>query len=382
MVMLLLAGVARADVTAYTTWNNDTGDPAVDAGYADATVGDPTNRVCYDTNPWYTGPSPGSGYVCTWISAKAGVHTNMQMPTIAAAAGWVGSGGLDTSLQGGFAAMVYLTANATLKENVGGGSWEARGAVRCLNDTEGCIEFLFKPNWDPATDTQTRDVINISADGWTLRRDATGTLRSIIKNANDVDVGHVLTGDLSANWSYIVLAWDADGVRTYLNGTKIGETVYGASTEKVSWRADQLIFIGGGNEGQGDSAAEMHAADGMYDGLVIRDDVHYTGDTAGLSLGLSEPMTIVNTGAPLATIILADDAPGQVNAAAVELQTYVQKMSGALLPISNSASTPGNLIFVGRHSAAVALLPDLDGLDLAQDGFVIRLLPGKLIIIG
>ena len=382
MAVLLLAGAATADVTAYATWNSDTGNPAVDAGYADGTMSDPMNQVCHDTNPWYTGASPGSGYVCTWINPEAGIQGNMQMPTIAAGAGWAGTAGLDTSVQGGFAAMVSLNGNATLREDVGGGTWEARGTVRCLNDAEGCIELFFKPNWDPGTDSQVRDVINISDDGWTLRRDATGTLRSIVTNANGVEVGHVLTTDLTANWHYIILAWDADGVRTYLNGVKVGETVYGASTEKVSWRDDQFIFLGGGNEGQGGSAAEMHAADGMYDGLVIRDDVHYTGDTVGLSLGLPEPMTIVSAGTPTATIVVDAEAPDSVNEAVAGLQTYIQKMSGALLPISNSASLPGNLIVVGRHPTALTLVPELDDLDLAHDGFVIRLFPEKLVITG
>ena len=379
--VMLLSAPATAKVTAYATWNTQTGYIQADTGWAAGYMSDPGNRVCGDSNPWYTGPSPGSGYVCYWIRPDATIHANMQWPSIAATGGRFG-GGLDTSIQSGWAAMVYLMANASLQELVGD-TWVVRGVVRQLNNAEGCVEFFFKPNWDPASDSKGHALIHISDNGWTFRRTSSGMLWSVVKNAYGASIGHPVAGQLVAGWNHIALAWDANSVRTYVNGAKSGETVYG-SGYKVSWRMDQYIFIGGGNNGLGETAEEMQAADGMYDNLIVHDDAHYTGDSIAVpgEVPPPAPMTIVDNGAPNATIVVSSVAPGVVQEAVVDLQAYIQKMSGALLPISNSPDTPGNLILVGRMPEVDMLVPDLDQQDLGPDGYVHKGLLGRLVLTG
>ena len=94
------------------------------------------------------------------------------------------------------------------------------------------------------------------------------------------------------------------------------------------------------------------------------------------------PMTITQHGKATATIVVSADADQVVKDAVADLQIYIEKMSGAKLPIAHSADTPGNLILVGRTPAVDRLIPELDGYDLGPDGAVIKLLPGKLIITG
>lgn len=93
-------------------------------------------------------------------------------------------------------------------------------------------------------------------------------------------------------------------------------------------------------------------------------------------------MTIVKAGQPNARIIVSPNASYIVQDAAEELQTYIEKISGAQLPIGNSATVKGNLILVGRQPEVDSLIPGLDGYDLAHDGFVIKSLPEKLVITG
>ena len=372
---------AAAGVTAYATWNTRIGYAATDAGWTTGYMVDSSNGICADSNPWYTGPSPGTGWWCYWIVPSAAVHVNMQMPSVTLTGGKFG-GGLDTTPKNGHASMCYILANALLTDNSIGGT--VVGNVRCLNDAEGCVEFFFNPNWVPP-DSQTRELIHLYDDSWTLRRSSSGTLTSIIRNANGVNVGHTLTGDLSPEWNHIALAWDATSVRTYLNGVKAGETVYGGSSQKVSWKESEYIFIGGGNDGMGGTVEEMRAADGVYDNLVVWDEVRYTGNTITVPGGPvppPAPMTIVSAGTPTATIVVSSAAPNVVAVAANDLQAYVQKMSGAVLPISHSTETPGNLILVGRMPEVDVLLPDLSAYDVDPDGFVILTLAERLILTG
>tara|TARA_B100000809_G_scaffold13283_1_gene12120 strand:- start:76 stop:2013 length:1938 start_codon:yes stop_codon:yes gene_type:complete len=102
-------------------------------------------------------------------------------------------------------------------------------------------------------------------------------------------------------------------------------------------------------------------------------------NAAGRAQDLS--MTIVKDGKPAATIVTVSDSV-ETKGAVKDLQAYIEKMSGAKLPIASSATTAGNLILVGRMPAVDKLIPDLDKYDLGPDGFVIRMLPGKLIVTG
>ena len=94
-------------------------------------------------------------------------------------------------------------------------------------------------------------------------------------------------------------------------------------------------------------------------------------------------VTLVTDGKPMATIVMSDDADDVVKKAVADLQMYIEKMSGAKLPIvPSSAGVVGDVILVGRTPEVEKLIPELDDYDLGHDGVVIRTLDGKLIITG
>ena len=99
--------------------------------------------------------------------------------------------------------------------------------------------------------------------------------------------------------------------------------------------------------------------------------------------GRTPPMTIVQDGQPMATIVLSADCSYLVEDAVKDLQRCLEKMSGARLPICrNTEVYSGNVIFVGRMEQVDRLIPDLDGRDLGPDGFAMKSLPGRLILTG
>jgi hypothetical protein len=101
-------------------------------------------------------------------------------------------------------------------------------------------------------------------------------------------------------------------------------------------------------------------------------------------------MVIVQEGQPRATIVVAQDAAGPVKQklqlAAEELQTYVQKMSGAKLPILDDSQNPnGPLLLVGRSRFSDALGVTIpSGLSPArrEEGFVIVCRNDRLLLAG
>jgi hypothetical protein len=101
-------------------------------------------------------------------------------------------------------------------------------------------------------------------------------------------------------------------------------------------------------------------------------------------------MVIVQEGQPRATIVVAQDAAGPVKQklqlAAEELQTYVQKMSGARLPILDDSKNPnGPLLLVGRSRFSDALGVTIpSGLSPArrEEGFVIVCRNDRLLLAG
>ncbi len=101
-------------------------------------------------------------------------------------------------------------------------------------------------------------------------------------------------------------------------------------------------------------------------------------------------MVIVQDGQPRATIVVAKDAAGpakqKIKTAAEELQTYVQKISGAKLPIVDDGQNPsGTLVLLGRSRWS-------DGLGVAipggvtsgrrEEGFVIACKGDRLLLAG
>lgn len=98
-------------------------------------------------------------------------------------------------------------------------------------------------------------------------------------------------------------------------------------------------------------------------------------------------LVLVRDGRPAATIVTAEKASPQAQAAAAELRGYIEKITGASLPAASDAATPaGTLILVGR-SRLTDEMPDLNiprGLtrDLREEGFVVRTAGDRLVLAG
>jgi hypothetical protein len=102
--------------------------------------------------------------------------------------------------------------------------------------------------------------------------------------------------------------------------------------------------------------------------------------------GGAKDLVIVEDGRPVATIVVAANAGERVKLAAEELQTYLEKMSGAKLPIVTDAASPqGTMILVGDSKAAAAVgVPIPSGLTNArrEEGFVIVCKGDRLLLAG
>ena len=116
--------------------------------------------------------------------------------------------------------------------------------------------------------------------------------------------------------------------------------------------------------------------------VLLRAAILITLPVAAAACARAAPMTIVRNGAPNATIVVAAEASDVVKDAVRDLQRYVEKISGATLPIKHSADAPGNRILVGRMPAVNKLIPDLDAYDLGHDGIVVKSFPSALVLTG
>ena len=109
----------------------------------------------------------------------------------------------------------------------------------------------------------------------------------------------------------------------------------------------------------------------------------------------AQAITLVENGAPRATIVVAqsalepakDDATAQkISVAAHDLQDYIRKISGATLPIAGDGSTPaGGLIFVGQSKLTMPFQADIpSGLtrERKEEGFLIQSRGERLALIG
>ncbi|MGM0491521.1 MAG: DUF4838 domain-containing protein [Armatimonadota bacterium] len=92
-----------------------------------------------------------------------------------------------------------------------------------------------------------------------------------------------------------------------------------------------------------------------------------------------EHIEIVRDGEPRATVVVAEDAPGQVRAAAEMLIGYVERSTGATIPIAGETPAEGVAIHVGGTPVAEEAGIDQSGLD--TDGFDIIFPDDSTIII-
>lgn len=102
--------------------------------------------------------------------------------------------------------------------------------------------------------------------------------------------------------------------------------------------------------------------------------------------GAAAPVTLVEKGQPHATIVISLTASDQAKQAAQELQTYIEKMSGAKLPIVTEAeNVTGKPIYVGLSKAVEAMnlrIPSGFTYDFSDEGYVIRVTPAAVVLAG
>ena len=92
---------------------------------------------------------------------------------------------------------------------------------------------------------------------------------------------------------------------------------------------------------------------------------------------LAQSAALVRDGRPQATIVVAKDAGPTVQLAATELQRYVEKISGARLPIvQEGEAVTGFPIYVGKTAATATLVPK------EPEGLLIRGDDQRLVICG
>ena len=95
--------------------------------------------------------------------------------------------------------------------------------------------------------------------------------------------------------------------------------------------------------------------------------------------GASAALTLVADGRSDYVIVLGPDASPSERFAAEELQTHIEKMSGAKLPIRvRAGALPDKAVLLGAGASPARL--DLDG--LGTDGFILRTAGDRLIIAG
>ena len=104
---------------------------------------------------------------------------------------------------------------------------------------------------------------------------------------------------------------------------------------------------------------------------------------------MAEPseLVLVENRRPTATIVISDAPTDNAQTAAHELQRYIEKISGATLPIVDDSNRPsGGLVLVGR-SRLTEDIPDLRipsgrTRNLREEGFVIRTHDNRLVLAG
>ena len=97
-------------------------------------------------------------------------------------------------------------------------------------------------------------------------------------------------------------------------------------------------------------------------------------------------LTIVQDGKPTATIVVAAEPSEQAKEAASVLQTYIQRMTGAALPIkSENEAVSGTRILVGRSDMVRQLgvqVPSGFTNQMNEEGFVIKTVGDNLVLAG
>ncbi len=91
-------------------------------------------------------------------------------------------------------------------------------------------------------------------------------------------------------------------------------------------------------------------------------------------------IVLVAAGKPTASIVVAKKAPAVERHAARELRKYVQRMTGAELPVRTGSRGDGPSIYIG--SAAPVRELDLSKSALGEDGYVVKTVGGNIVLTG
>ncbi len=102
-----------------------------------------------------------------------------------------------------------------------------------------------------------------------------------------------------------------------------------------------------------------------------------------LSSGVSAA-SLVSQGKPGCVIVLGDDAIPAEKTAATELQSFVQKMSGAQIPIVSSAASANgqSRILIGQTAQTKSILPGFKWETLVHDGILRKRVGSDLVLAG
>ena len=166
----------------------------------------------------------------------------------------------------------YLIANYLIEGNL-------------MFDDAGTITLWFKPNWDPATDTEIRHIVStqqyypaqyndhrvdviVDVAGANSRLEFTNMDGSVTTSV-PYDPSRILN-----DWNHIAIAWDVDGTRLYMNG-ELAATSPEKMAVSPSDVEDQYLFIGGRQAPP--TSVDMYGADGIFDDFGIYSTALYTG---------------------------------------------------------------------------------------------------------
>jgi len=111
----------------------------------------------------------------------------------------------------------------------------------------------------------------------------------------------------------------------------------------------------------------------------------FAGCAAGKTVALlpGKTVALVQDGQPAATIVIRDNAGRHIKGAAEALQGYLEKVSGALLPIATDIQpVTGTRILIGASRATEGIAENLSEASLGYDGCVARTLNDDLVFLG
>lgn len=101
---------------------------------------------------------------------------------------------------------------------------------------------------------------------------------------------------------------------------------------------------------------------------------------------LADDLALVKDGKPSATVVISASANDKVKVASADLVTYIEKMSGAKLPlVTDDQKTDGALVLVGRSKLTDTMELDIPSgftSERRDEGFVIRCNGNRLVLAG